>query len=414
MKGCNYLNKNQEFLTKVLSAAIRGSSFDISGWSDIDFPAVMDEAELHQVHTLIYPILNEYLNSTDLESLSVWKLRINSSAALHIQYNHSILQLLKEFDAAGISAVALKGLVVRNLYNCPELRIMYDADILVKLSDIKRSKEILASSGYKLFESSSKHYHYICKNKISVELHKQLLDHRFFVNANQFEKEVWNNLQTTNLGLCSVKVLVPQYELLYLCMHSAIHMMLDGFGLRQLCDIVLFIESNNSEINWDLFEEMISYYGIAKYTKALFRLCEILLDFHSPIRLLQDEADEKNMEDLIQYIFSGGVFGCNDIDHLIVNKMSRYSSFNGMEPTPGKLKSRLSFIFPSADKIDTTYHYAKKHPMLLPVAWIHRIFVSLFRKDYTLSDKLRFLHSNVTATNSLDRAKLLHWMNLIH
>jgi hypothetical protein len=412
-EGMLQLNKNQEFLVKILSSAIRGNIFYYSDRTDIDFSIVMKEAELHQVHTLIYPILNKNQKNINPELLSEWKLKTNISATLQIQNIHNFINMLECFDTAGITIVALKGLVIRNLYSQPELRIMSDVDILVKSSDIKRSKRLLKDSGYSIYESSSKHYHFKCRNKIAIELHKQLLDHRFINNADQFEKEIWNNLATANLGKTFVKVLLPQYELLYLCLHSAIHMMLDGFGLRQLCDIVLFIETNYSEIDWNLFVDMISRYGIAKYTKALFRLCEILLDFHSPIELFYEKEDENNMEYLIQYIFSGGVFGSNEIDHFITNKMIRYSNFNGPESLPGKLESKLSFLFPSVDKMDTTYNYAKENPFLLPIAWIHRIFISIFRKDFTLSDKFRFLHSNVTTKNSLDRAKLLYWMNLI-
>jgi hypothetical protein len=375
----------------------------------------LEEAQRHQVHTLVMPILNDNkfnLFQDNEELLYKWRSIANASITIQTQNYHVISNLLECFEAENIAVIAVKGLVLRDLYLHPELRIMGDIDLLVKQKDIRKSKKLLIDSGYRLFETSSKHFQFVLQNQLPIELHKQLLDHRFFQNAKHFENAIWENLHAHKIGSAGIYVLSPLNELLYLCFHSAIHMMLDGFGLRQLCDIVLFVEFHQKEIDWDLFQRKLNFYEIEGFAKALFILCEKILDFKSPFKIEYDNKDEKYIEMLIQYIFSGGVFGNYEMNQRIANKLSRYSDFNGMDKTPGKFVSKLSFLFPASRKMDTTYNYARKYPILLPIAWMHRIIINIFRKDFSLEDKVKFLYTDIKSNESSKRAQLLYWMNL--
>jgi hypothetical protein len=69
-------------------------------------------------------------------------------------------------------------------------------------------------------------------------------------------------------------------------------------------------------------------------------------------------------------------------------------------------KSLLSILFPSLNDLDKFYRYAKKRPVLLPVAWIHRMF-------HSHRNISKYLKSFFQLTFSSKRAAYLKKIGLI-
>lgn len=76
------------------------------------------------------------------------------------------------------------------------------------------------------------------------------------------------------------------------------------------------------------------------------------------------------MEPLLHDTLCGGVYGSNDYTRL----HSSTVTLNAVKASRvGKKSSVLSSIFPKKEYFERRYQYLKKHPYLLPVAWIQRI-----------------------------------------
>ena len=77
-----------------------------------------------------------------------------------------------------------------------------------------------------------------------------------------------------------------------------------------------------------------------------------------------------DVEPLLHDTLCGGVYGSNDYTRL----HSSTVTLNAVKASrAGEKSSVLSSIFPKKEYLERRYPYLKKHPYLLPVAWIQRI-----------------------------------------
>ena len=75
-----------------------------------------------------------------------------------------------------------------------------------------------------------------------------------------------------------------------------------------------------------------------------------------------------NSDALINDILEAGVFGASTIDR----KHTALMTLDAVEDNSEG--NRLKAIFPNVDYLKDRYTYLQKYPILLPVAWIQRVF----------------------------------------
>lgn len=86
----------------------------------------------------------------------------------------AVKKLLAAFEEHGIDYLPLKGCVMKPLYPQPEMRMMGDADILIRLEQYDRIKPVMQMLKYEYVKESS--YDIPWKNDaLYVELHKCLI-----------------------------------------------------------------------------------------------------------------------------------------------------------------------------------------------------------------------------------------------
>jgi hypothetical protein len=412
----SFLSENNKILVELLSAAIGKRTFYPDSHADIDWPGVLSDAEKHQVLPLLYPLLSEIglnmgLSGNILEGLRVTSLYDGKEEERKFFEMGKVLGCLSD---ANIPVIVLKGLIIRDLYPYPYLRTMSDADLLVRPEDMERAGNVLEGMGYKKGPIIEKHTDYSHTTLPHIELHRRLLAEIQSSYGGDFEEAVWSRAATVHIGGIEVLSLCQRDKALYLLLHMASHIISSGFGLRQLCDLVLVLEANQDVINLDELLKTASTLHIEVFAKSIFRICSLLFDLRLPqnIRsiLAEDDLSDKS---LMTVIFEGGVYGRNNSEDFAINRMIFYSG--GQNPDADKLKFRYirKIFFPVVDKLDIRYQYAKEHRWLLPVAWIHRLFYSLLRKDLDLSFKSAVFKSIAPTENYKKRVALLKRLGLL-
>jgi hypothetical protein len=406
------MNKVQKVLVNLLSSAIRGKEPEIIENENIDWRAVYEEAKLHDVHPLLYKAVSSIkgVHAPASELMSEWQRSTLLAGTNQIQHIYQASKTLNIFNNAGIPVIGLKGLVLRDLYPSPELRTMGDADILVHKKDLEFVKAMLEALSYHDDGCSAKHIHFSHDNYPTIEVHWTLVDSSKFKRAEWFDKAVWKNAEAYTISHTPALVLSKEDELLHVCLHMAGHLMSSGFGLRQLCDLVLLIEDKNRLVNWTSLIENIKACGLESFFSALLAISKKLLNLETP-KALQPKASElaNPIEELIYDILDGGVFGKTSVDRTSGNLLLHYTRG---EKQGSIIKVYLSLIFPSPEKLANKYAYARKYKLLLPLAWVHRLIYIIFRKDYSLSNKKIFLSSNKLLPVLERRAKLLEHLEL--
>lgn len=399
------MNKNQAILVNLISVAIRNKSADKVIKGDINWEEIYEEAKKHDVQGLIYPLLEKVPkeNLPKGETLQKWKRKALATGMWQLQLLKELQSVLYKFSEADIKVIALKGIVLRELYPYPELRSMGDADILVRPQDIHRAEVILLNMGFYEEARNEEHIEFRNKNNIDIELHWSLIGEGRFKNTVDFEDSIWNNAVESTIFSAPILVLPKDEHLLYIGLHMAKHIISAGFGIRQVCDFVLLYEDSMQDIDWSKFFYRLEQYGLEKFFIILFLVCNKLFGMELPkSRQIEYKKYEKYVLLLINEIFEGGTFGYQNHTKLMGSFVLRGANNMGSS----KLQHIKVLLFPNIDNMGEKYWYAKRFRILIPLAWLHRLVSNVFRKDFTLSEKLYF------PKEYNKRSDLLGWLDI--
>ncbi|MBH1939381.1 nucleotidyltransferase family protein [Mobilitalea sibirica] len=400
------MNYHSQILITLLSNAIRGQEPSIEINKTIDWYEVYEEALAHQVHTLIYPCVTRLSpkSKPDPELLSKWEKETMRSVSEQLQHIDIIGHVLDTLYQEGIQVVALKGLILREYYPEPELRTMGDADILVHREDTNKVGKILNSFGYEEGISSNKHIAYIHQYYPCIEVH-WTLSNQENNKSPVFTGPIWQNTKKSDLLGNTTYILSDEDQLLHLIVHSLNHIYTSGFGLRQLCDITLFIEAKINTINWRKVKAEVILFSMYNFASSIFILCKRLFFMKIPNDFIDATINTSYIDMLLQDIIHSGVYGKRTPEREACSSILRFLHTQGSTRPFTGFHYKLSFLFPSSKCLGPKYNYAKKNPLLLPIAWLHRGIKNIRRKEFiTQSSKINAIGK--------ERAKLLHWLQL--
>lgn len=411
------MDNNQRGLVELLSATISGRKVDYNQTKNLDWETVFENAISQDIVSTVYPViknLDEAYRPKD-DIINKWK-NISVRIGLTQKINNSrFITIIKRFNEANIPVMGLKGVILRELYPQKDLRNMSDIDLLVHQEDLEAGEKLLLDMGYVEVDRDSKHIQFAHEKYIPIELHCLLIDVRFFKNADLFEEDVWKNVKQINVGNAVVLAPSDENQLIYAFIHIGVHFAYSGFGLRQLADLVVLINKKTGEIDWINFEEKIEEYKIKEFVVAILHVCDKLFKTGVPKNLYDKKIEDSSyLEMIIKDVLFGGIFEgqygklniCPVDDHSI-DYFEKHSKSNGIL---NKIGYSINFLFPMPSKLNKRYDYARKLPVLLPIAWIHRLGYSIIRKDISKKDKgeVLFLNSDVLKK----RAELFKWLDL--
>lgn len=402
------MNTIQSILVNLLSAAIRNRPFEKKLVVDIDWDTLFSEAKAHDVSTLLYPLLKDLKPPFRPDDVNLAKWQHTSLVAGFTQSFcfEELNKMFQLFEKEDIPVIALKGLVVRSLYPQPELRTMGDADILIHIEYLDRITKLLTDLGYTAIADNEVHIHFNHPHYLPVEVHWSLINERYIKSAEIWESGLWEHTERVKELSGNVLKLSKEDHILYLCLHMAVHILHSGFGLRQLCDFVLLVESEYEFIDWILLLEKAKLCNLERFLLSIFEVCHRFFEMQVPEAFrCKSKEFETYVELLILDILSAGTFGAKSATRMMGNNLIHNTSHTDTKSV-NKFKYYLKLAFPANKDLLGRYEYAKKYPVLTPIAWIHRIIRSLFRSDLSLSEK-----ANLPDVYG-KRAKLIDWLNL--
>ncbi|MBQ6626226.1 MAG: nucleotidyltransferase family protein [Ruminococcus sp.] len=365
----------------VLNAAINNREFDVK--SPISLSEYVELFNLAEKHKLL-PLIFDKLYATypyDKSNLNEVKSRVRFLFYRQIEKTECILSLYKDFEAENISPMIFKGIVCSFVYPKPDLRISSDEDILVSDGDFQTCVKVLNDNGFlpdDTVNNCEDHLTFRNDQQLNIELHKKLFvhDESFYKSYNDLFSNVYDNGVLININSVDIRTFNYTENLLYLILHSLKHFTSSGVGIRQFCDIILFSGKYEDYIDWDkLYSGCVSvnaqYYAAAIFKIGKNYLCKDIERFQSNKNWSKIEIDETL---LLDDVLSSGIYGRASDAHIL----SGAFSFSMLRNEKNGI---LKTIFHSRKNLTERYSYAKKYPVLLPVAWIHRILVQLLGKE---------------------------------
>ena len=409
------MNKTQKQLIEMINLAIHGRKINFDENEIVNWDELLEEARQHSVTSLIYSSINRssIIKSLDKESLGSLKKQVFYSGINQVRHIKQTADILKELREESIEVIVLKGLVVRYLYPNPDLRTMSDADIIVHKDDLEKISEILVKMNYKQTKHEDEHGAHIVFNKENscIEVHWTLLNEDFFKGDRSFEDSLWDNAMTVKVGEAEALSLSWEDLAVHLCVHMASHFSHKGFGVRQLCDLVLVVEKKGKEIDWILFNEKIKKCKLEKFTAAIFNACKKLFNMEIPKELNSIyDINEKTINLVIDDIFEAGVFGNKNTDNMFGRELAFDKDTESGSSNIRIIGRFMRLLFPPPNEMNNKYNYAKKYKILVPIAWIHHLIEGLFNKNYNTKNKVGMLLSTISV--STNRSKLLKKLEL--
>lgn len=398
---------HEKILITLLSHAIREEAPAIHPHDNFSWESLYQEAEAHHVHTLLYPLVaNAKTASIPEPLLTKWKINTQSAAARQLQHIEQLSTIIEAFQEEHIPVIALKGLILRNYYPHPELRTMGDGDLLIHKEDMKRVKKLLRQRGYRLKESTPRHFSFSHKYFPILEIHQYLSEkeaQKTFptLTSNAFKRTLTEEIPGTGI---KVLTLSTEDQLIHLLLHFAGHLMLEGIGLRGVCDIVLFLEAKGWNLDMGYVQDKALSCGLSHMGATLLRLCEKYFSLKLPC-IFSAGVDDSSVDLLMEDILKAGVYGRKTMERDISGSLLKYHTFGKDKKHINCLRYKIQFYFPNSKSLHYRYRYAKRLPLLLPVAWLHRGVHNCIRLK-----SLRFYKD--AAVLSKERALLLTHLKL--
>lgn len=347
---------------------------------DIDWLEILRLSSIHKIIPLIYESAckTQSFQNENIQFVKYFKAESMEIIYSQVKRSHRFLQLYRELNQENIKALVFKGIVLRELYPVPEERISADEDLLIEKKDLEKTMKILELNNMeRVFsdEDEADVYHYFCnKSGLHLEFHTTLFGDKSDINKKMEEvfSTVFQDADKININNVDVHTFSVDKHFLYIICHAIKHFVSCGTGIRQICDISMYINKYYEVINWDYIWKEIINLG---YDTLLVNLLQIAIDYLGLDENKVVYAKDKNtyylnVDDLIEDIMEGGIYGTSTQARLNSANIS-LDALN--KESKSKIKSNIAAIFPKAENLKGRYKYLEKYPVLLPVAWTSRI-----------------------------------------
>ena len=281
----------------------------------------------------------------------------------------------------GLTPLVVKGAVCRSLYPKPDLRPSGDEDLLIPPDQFPACHRAMLKLGMhttmapEQVEESYEVPYRTDAGPLYIELHRQLFppESRAYGSLNLLFDGVFQRAEVQTVLGMEVLTLSPTDHLLYLLLHAFKHFLHSGFGIRQVCDIVLFANAWGSRVDWDALLERCRSVRAEKFTAALFRIGQTYLVFDPDRACYPDAWQDIPVDEapLLNDLLSGGLYGDASLSR-------KHSSTITLDAVAAQKQGRssgslMTTLFPPARQLEGRYPYLREKPWLLPAAWGHRL-----------------------------------------
>ena len=352
----------------IAKAAVSGGEIPAES---VDWPAVFALAGQQKLLPILFEAVRKMPAAEENAVLfAVTKQQVIGQVLNQTVRSAEFADLYRKLRAAGLHPIVVKGQLCSRLYPLKDHRISADDDLYIPDAEFMACHEQLLANGLTTdtpadeLPTADEVSYTKDGSPLYIELHRRLFDssedahdelNHFFADLNPVEID----------GFLAMP---PHEHLLYLILHAYKHFVRSGIGLRQFCDIGLWAREYHTEIDWQRLHDQCASVHAATFAAAAFRIAKDYLGIAFDLSTPWDASID--VEPLLHDTLCGGVYGSNDLTRL----HSSTVTLNAVKASrTGEKSSVLSTVFPKREYLERRYPYLKKHPYLLPVAWVQRI-----------------------------------------
>jgi len=344
-------------ILELISCALNGGEPKLD--ESFDFEAAYNFAQERQITPLLYyGAVNSPHFMDTIIGKRFFKSTINMSFYCSEQ-DEMIGSLRKAFKENEIEHLLVKGTVIRSLYPYPEMRLMSDADILIKEEQYSKIKSIMENLGF-CEEYESDHELVWKKNGFTVELHKRIVPthskdfYKYFGDGWKFAK-----VKDESTG---AYLMTEEDSFIYNFVHYATHYRNGGIGVKHVTDFYVIMK-NTPSLDMEYIEGELEKLKLSEFWENTKKLLGVWFDGEKPTEMTDFMTSK---------IFDSGAFGTHE-NKVISEAVRTSNTGKGM-----KFKKAFALVIPGYSAMCQKYRFLKKIPIFLPIMWIFRWFHLLF------------------------------------
>ena len=282
-------------------------------------------------------------------------------------------KIYKAFEEGKIDYLPIKGCNMKSLYPKPELRLMGDADILIRDEQYDRVHAAMEGAGFVFAKRYDNVYEWD-NDSLHVELHSNLSPSGDESFGDYYESgwEFAIKGEGTRYDMSSSDAFV------YLFSHFAKHYRIAGIGCRHVLD--LFVYLNKIEIDAPYVRGELEKLGFGEFYYNMLRVLDNWFSGGKPDEITDIITD---------YILGSGSWG-NTKTAMYSKALMRASD---KASGASKLKTVFLTVFTPLKDLRKVYWGLHKAPILLPIYWVVHWFDILLHRPENIKKKTKALAS---------------------
>ena len=263
------------------------------------------------------------------------------------------------FKKNKIQHLMVKGTIIRSLYPYPEMRLMSDADILIKEEEYSKIKPVMTSLGF-TEEYESDHELVWKKGDFTIELHKRLVP-SYNKDYYEYFGDGWKLASYVDEST-GQSFMSDEDSFIYNFVHYAMHYRNGGIGVKHVTDFYVIMQKNE-KLDFTYIERELEKLQLIDFWKNTKKLLGVWF--------MGEESTELT-DFMTAKIFDSGAYGTQEAK-VVSEAVRTANTGKGM-----KIKKIFRLLFPSYKGMCQKYRFLKKVPILLPIMWIVRWVQTLF------------------------------------
>lgn len=352
-----------------------------------DFDALYNLAKKQDFAHIVAAYINSNKIKPDKSVLDKFTVSYNNAVFSSAKQEFVLSEIKRIFTDGKIDFIALKGSVIRFLYNESFMRTSRDIDVLIKECDLKKACSILLENGF--VQKSDNDYHDISFyfSSVHLELHFNIKE-----NIQSVDKILSNAWEyTEKIGEYEYAE-TKDFFVFHHMAHMLYHVYNGGCGVKPFVD--LYILKCNGYCDGSLLNVLLSESGLLTFYNKCLELSEVWFG---------GRAHDNFTETFEKYILFGGAFGVKENADAVKNAKSK-----------NRFTAVLRYLFPSYYNMTALYPFLNKNKLcavLLPFCYIHRLLKGVFKKRKKGISNVKGISSG-NSENTAKTAELLKELGL--
>ncbi len=250
------------------------------------------------------------------EEMSKWTQYIQQLERHYLSHYRMLNYLLVRYEVeGGLHPVLMKGLGLSSYY--PDIRHRACGDIdLFFVGDEKaeQANRMAEQWGLEVERGLHGESNFTIKS-VLVEIHAQLLHQRSPFIKKKTKRQLHIALENGD-AFCQrdiegvpVSVLHPLYNNLLLTTHSLKHVLNEGIGMRQLCDVAMFLKAEHELIEPSAFRQLLRDWGVEQWGNLTYAFCVRVLGMPSSLLPYPIDINGYDTDLLLEEVWRTGNFG---------------------------------------------------------------------------------------------------------